>query len=228
VQARICARTMSGVAASVEQPSKLWRPVINLTWQDASMTRLPGGPPERLARAGVTEREAEVLSAVAERLHNREIADGLYISVRTVESHISALLRKLGVDDRAALVAVGAELGRAAQPGTALPVPLTSFVGRERETDEIAALLQGHRLVTLTGPAGAGKTRLALQLAASAAEGLPDDVRLADLAAVASSVMLRSLPGVAPPRQPVGHRIHASHDVLVRLSYRAGRRSSSW
>jgi FixJ family two-component response regulator len=56
------------------------------------MTRLPGGPPERLARAGVTEREAEVLSAVAQRLHNREIADRLYISVRTVESHISALL----------------------------------------------------------------------------------------------------------------------------------------
>jgi DNA-binding CsgD family transcriptional regulator len=106
------------------------------------MTRLPGGPPERLARAGVTEREAEVLSAVAQRLHNREIADRLYISVRTVESHISALLRKLHVTDRAALVEVGAELGRAAQPGTALPVPLTSFVGRERETDEIAALLR--------------------------------------------------------------------------------------
>ena len=137
------------------------------------LTRLPGGPPERLARAGVTEREAEVLSAVAERLHNREIADRLYISVRTVESHISALLRKLGVDDRAALVEVGAELGRAAQPGTTLPVPLTSFVGREREMDEIAALLQRHRLLTLTGPAGAGKTRLALQVAAAGADGLP-------------------------------------------------------
>jgi predicted ATPase/DNA-binding CsgD family transcriptional regulator len=172
------------------------------------MTRLPSGPPERLARAGVTEREAEVLSAVAERLHNREIADRLYISVRTVESHISALLRKLGVDDRAALVEVGAELGRAAQPWTTLPVPLTSFVGRHRETDEIAALLQGHRLLTLTGPAGAGKTRLALQVAASGAEGLPGDVRLADLAAVASADLVAdtlavSL-GVSPqPTRPV-------------------------
>jgi predicted ATPase/DNA-binding CsgD family transcriptional regulator len=196
------------VAASVEQPSKLWRPVLGLTWQDASMSRLHGGPPERLVRAGVTEREAEVLSAVAERLHNREIADRLYISVRTVESHISALLRKLGVSDRAALVEVGAELGRAAQPGTVLPVPLTSFVGRERETDEIAALLQGHRLVTLTGPAGAGKTRLALQVAASGTEGLRDDVRLADLAAVASAdlvadTLARAL-GVSPqPTRPV-------------------------
>jgi predicted ATPase/DNA-binding CsgD family transcriptional regulator/tetratricopeptide (TPR) repeat protein len=183
-------------------------PVLGLTWQDAFMTRLHGGPPERLAQAGVTEREAEVLSAVAERLHNREIADRLYISVRTVESHVSALLRKLDVTDRAALVAVGAELGRAAQPGPALPVPLTSFVGRERETDEIAALLQGHRLLTLTGPAGAGKTRLALQVAASGAEGLPDDVRLADLAAVASAdlvadTLARAL-GVSPqPTRPV-------------------------
>lgn len=172
------------------------------------MTRLAGGPPERLARAGVTEREAEVLSAVADRLHNREIADRLYISVRTVESHISALLRKLGVSDRASLVEVGAELGRAAQPGTALPVPLTSFVGRERETDEIAELLQGRRLVTLTGPAGAGKTRLALHVAAARAAGLHDDVRLADLAAVASAdlvadTLARSL-GVSPqPTRPV-------------------------
>jgi predicted ATPase/DNA-binding CsgD family transcriptional regulator len=182
--------------------------MLATTWQDAPMTRLPGGPPERLARAGVTEREAEVLSAVANRLHNREIADRLYISVRTVESHISALLRKLGVSDRASLVEVGAELGRAAQPGTALPVPLTSFVGRERETDEIAGLLQSHRLLTLTGPAGAGKTRLALQVAVSGAEGLPDDVRLADLAAVASAdlvadTLARAL-GISPqPTRPV-------------------------
>jgi predicted ATPase/DNA-binding CsgD family transcriptional regulator len=171
------------------------------------MTRLHGGLPERLARAGVTEREAEVLSAVAQRLHNREIADRLYISVRTVESHISALLRKLGVTDRAALVEVGAEIGRVAQIGTALPVPLTSFVGRERETDEITALLQDHRLLTLTGPAGAGKTRLALQVAASGADRFPD-VRLADLAAVASAdlvadTLARAL-GVSPqPTRPV-------------------------
>jgi hypothetical protein len=60
------------LAASVEQPSKLWRPVLGLTWQDASMTRLHGGLPERLARAGVTEREAEVLSAVAELAQPRD------------------------------------------------------------------------------------------------------------------------------------------------------------
>ena len=45
---------------------------------------------QRLAGFGVTEREAEVLAAVAERLRNREIAGRLHVSVRTVESHISA------------------------------------------------------------------------------------------------------------------------------------------
>ena len=46
---------------------------------------------QRLAGLGVTEREAEVLAAVAERLRNREIAGRLHVSVRTVESHIAAL-----------------------------------------------------------------------------------------------------------------------------------------
>jgi FixJ family two-component response regulator len=79
------------------------------------MTRLPGGPPERLARAGVTEREAEVLSAVAERLHNREIADRLYISVRTSEIVHSSLvtLVRYGTG-RTAASASGAEADLAA------------------------------------------------------------------------------------------------------------------
>jgi DNA-binding NarL/FixJ family response regulator len=45
----------------------------------------------RLAAAGVTVREAEILAAIGRRLSNREIADRMVISVRTVESHVSAL-----------------------------------------------------------------------------------------------------------------------------------------
>jgi predicted ATPase/DNA-binding SARP family transcriptional activator len=52
---------------------------------------------------------------------------------------------------------------RESPPKTNLPVPLTRFIGREREVEEAIRLLSGNRLVTLTGPGGVGKTRLAIQ-----------------------------------------------------------------
>ena len=55
--------------------------------------------------------------------------------------------------------------GRYARRRPTLPVPLTSFVGRTREIDEIAQLLGTTRLVTLTGAGGCGKTRLAQEAA---------------------------------------------------------------
>ena len=61
-----------------------------------------------------------------------------------------------------------------------LPVQMTSFVGREADLRDVKDLLTRHRLLTLAGPGGAGKTRLALQAAAEAA---PDDgVWMVDLA----------------------------------------------
>src|SRR5215475_5220434 len=80
---------------------------------NCSMAGDAGATPEQwLGRAGVTEREAEVLSALAGRLRNREIAAQLHISVRTVESHIAALMRKLGVTDRMALAEIAGRLPR--------------------------------------------------------------------------------------------------------------------
>ena len=65
-----------------------------------------------------------------------------------------------------------------------LPAELSSFVGREKELGEVAALLEDHRLVTLTGVGGAGKTRLALRVATGAMERFPDGCWLAELAPV--------------------------------------------
>ncbi|NUR29329.1 MAG: AfsR family transcriptional regulator, partial [Catenulispora sp.] len=66
-----------------------------------------------------------------------------------------------------------------------LQLQLTSFIGRGTELDLADGLLSRHRLVTLTGPGGAGKTRLAAQTAAGQGERYPDGIRWVDLATVA-------------------------------------------
>ena len=68
-----------------------------------------------------------------------------------------------------------------------LPEQLTSFVGRDRELDALRGMLQSSRLVTLTGPGGVGKTRLALQAAAELLDGSGDGVWLVELAPLASA-----------------------------------------
>jgi predicted ATPase/class 3 adenylate cyclase len=90
-----------------------------------------------------------------------------------------------------------------------LPHQLTSLVGREREIGEVKDRLATARLVTIVGPGGIGKTRLALQVAADMADGLQSGVWLAELAgvpdaagiplAVASAVGARVDGGGEPP-----------------------------
>ena len=90
-----------------------------------------------------------------------------------------------------------------------LPMELSSFVGRERELDEIRALLASTRLVTLTGPGGTGKTRLALQVAASLADEYPDGAWFVPLGSVADTDLV--IPAIAramgvgddPSRSPI-------------------------
>ena len=75
---------------------------------------------------------------------------------------------------------------------TNLPVPATAFLGREREVSELAGLLDrdGVRLVTLTGPGGSGKTRLALQSAGGAADAFPGGVWWVPLATLRDSSLV--------------------------------------
>jgi predicted ATPase/class 3 adenylate cyclase len=88
---------------------------------------------------------------------------------------------------------------------TNLPMPASAFVGRERELEELAALLtDGTRLLTLTGPGGTGKTRLALQAVATAADGFPDGIWWVPFASVRDPGLVLSSVALAlgVPEQP--------------------------
>jgi DNA-binding CsgD family transcriptional regulator len=63
------------------------------------------------ARAELTAREVEILHLVAQELTNRQIAERLFLSVRTVHAHLRSIFRKLGVRSRAAASRRAAELG---------------------------------------------------------------------------------------------------------------------
>ncbi len=71
-----------------------------------------------------------------------------------------------------------------------LPSDLTSFVGRKHEIDQIKALLETSRLVTLVGAGGCGKTRLALRVANESLRAFPDGVWLIELAAVENPALV--------------------------------------
>ena len=106
-----------------------------------------------------------------------------------------------------------------------IPWQATSFVGRERELAALQPVLAADRLVTLTGPGGVGKTRLALEAATRRAGAHPDGAWVAELAAlpdsdalaqtVATALGLELLPGDAGP-EALAHHL-AGRDLLLVL-----------
>jgi DNA-binding CsgD family transcriptional regulator len=153
------------------------------------MPSSPGAPAPLLPEP-LTARECEVLEVLGRGYSNRQIADELVIGVRTAETHVERILRKLNVGHRAQAMVWVREHGRGAggspRPGVPnnLPLELTSFVGREAEGSELRQLIRTSRLVTLTGAGGVGKTRLALQVSADSLEGYADGAWFVDLAVI--------------------------------------------
>ncbi|WP_170225726.1 LuxR C-terminal-related transcriptional regulator [Pseudonocardia cypriaca] len=146
-------------------------------------------------RVDVSERESEVLSAIGEHLSNVQIAHRLHISVRTVESHVSSLLRKYGAANRRELVAHAPDAAspRSARPILGIPASPTSFVGRERERDAVLAALGEPGLVTVVGPGGMGKTRLAAVVAGGTAASFPAGGAFVDLVPVGSGLVAHAV-----------------------------------
>ena len=90
-----------------------------------------------------------------------------------------------------------------AQPNN-LPIQLTSFIGREQEIAEITRLLATTRLLTLTGSGGCGKTRLALQVAATLLEKFENGVWFVDLSALSDPALVPQAvaSALSVPEQP--------------------------
>ena len=80
--------------------------------------------PAELAEAGVTPREVEVLRLIGTGLPNAEIAQQLFVSVRTVEAHVSSLLRRLHARNRGELTVLSTSIDF--DPEVASQAPLTS------------------------------------------------------------------------------------------------------
>jgi predicted ATPase/DNA-binding winged helix-turn-helix (wHTH) protein/tetratricopeptide (TPR) repeat protein len=125
---------------------------------------------------------------------------GVVVVENTLHQHIRALRKALGDQDELIITVArrGYRFTGAVQEVTldsweasdelgrppALPAPLTALIGREDELVTIELLLQSHRCVTLLGPGGVGKTRLALEIAQRRLDGRKEDVFLAELAAI--------------------------------------------
>ncbi|MGV9316226.1 AfsR/SARP family transcriptional regulator [Streptomyces sp. NPDC003691] len=105
----------------------------------------------------------------------------------------------------------------APRPRTNLPVPVTSLIGRSGAVEEIRSLVEGGRLVTLTGPGGVGKTRLATEVAARLAESRaeihPDGVWLVELAARAAPGAPGGGPGAGEPAEAVAAALGVRDDT---------------
>jgi len=152
----------------------------------------------------LSRREREVAALVADGLTDREIGKRLFISERTAESHVQQIRNKLGLDNRAqvaswftrqAVASAGAGAPAASPaPGAPvvrnLPTHLTRFIGRDRDLSEIRRLLQHARLLTITGPGGCGKTRLAVEAVGEVIHRYPGGAWFVDVSSVTDPTML--------------------------------------
>ncbi len=185
----------------------------------------------RKLELGITPREWQVARLVRAGLTDRDIAGRLFITRRTAEWHVKQILNKLGFNSRsqvAAWVAYDMAVGSNSDSSDGhrhnLPLQLTTFVGRGNELADLQRLLATKRLVTLTAVGGAGKTRLALEVANRTLDAYPDGAWLVDLTPIKDGHLVArafgSTLGVHErPRQPIAEtlleHLRGRHLLLV-------------
>src|SRR5262249_14961402 len=154
--AMVSSRRSQGTLATVE-PSAFGQRVRDLR-RAADLTQQ-----ELAARAGMSLRGLQDLELGTRRVPHPETAQRLVDALGLTEPQRGAVLalRRLPNGTSASSLARPLVAADKDQLVGKLPIPLTSFVGRERQLAELAGLLEKSRLLTLTGMGGIGKTRLA-------------------------------------------------------------------
>jgi non-specific serine/threonine protein kinase len=178
---------------------------------------------ELLPRAsGLSRRATEILGLLAEGLSDREIAERLVMTIGTIKWYNRQIYRILGVSSRTQAIALTRrEQVPDVDPGATpalrivprgpthhLPTETTHFVGRTRELAAIKRLLYLARLLTLVGPPGTGKTRLARQVAWEVADAFREGVHFVPLAPITDPDLvpraIASVLGISDtPNQPL-------------------------
>jgi predicted ATPase/DNA-binding SARP family transcriptional activator len=175
------------------------------------------------------DRQADALAAYqrARAVLDAELGLTPGAELRELQKAILQQRPDLAAPDRAAtMTPAPPSSARPSTPSAAarhLPPRLTSFRGREPDLDRVTALLRSHRLVTVTGPGGVGKTSLAVE-AARATGGLVTGVGLVRLAgvtdpaqvapAVLAALALRDVPTATAEDQLIGH-LRDRADLLI-------------
>src|SRR5574341_1313373 len=194
-------------------------------------------------RARLSQRELSIAVGYSEsqisRLENNQSAPdsatlaALFVPALLLEDEpetatrlleLATTVREAPASERASETILDRNSPAAPSPLTNLPIQLTSFVGREKEIVEIKRLLLATRLLTLTGPGGTGKTRLAQQVAAQVLDAFPDGVWLVELAPVSNpAIVLHTVATALEVREEPGRpllttllsRLRAKNSLLI-------------
>ncbi|MGB8910052.1 MAG: helix-turn-helix domain-containing protein, partial [Candidatus Cybelea sp.] len=161
-------------------------------------------------RARISAKAVGALEVGTRRAPYRETVDQLLDALNATSEERSELTALADNARSRGPRAAAEKLG--ARPSSDLPSPPTSLIGRTNEIAQTAALLSSHRLVTLVGAGGVGKTRVALSVAREQAPQFPDGTWFVDLAALSDPAQVTRAIAAAmgipnTPNVPIAHRI---------------------